>query len=56
MLQYRQSKGKGVNEMRTGYDFDYERKLIDELEHSKFSWNTVLKAIQLYALTTSTVA
>lgn len=56
MLQYRQSKEKGVNEMRTGYDFDYERKLIDELEHSKFSWSTVLKAIQLYALTTSTVA
>ena len=42
--------------MRTGYDFDYERKLIDELEDSKFSWNTVLKAIQLYALSTSTVA
>lgn len=42
--------------MRTGFDLDYERKLIDELEHSKFSWNTVLKALQLYALTSSTVA
>ncbi len=37
--------------MRNGCDMEYERKLIDELEHSKFSWSTVLKAIQLYALT-----
>ncbi len=28
----------------------YERKLIYELTHEKFSWNTVLNAIRLVAL------
>lgn len=28
----------------------YERKLINELTHEKFSWNTVLNAIRLVAL------
>lgn len=28
----------------------YERKLIDELTHEKFSWNSVLKALRLVAI------
>lgn len=45
-------KRKGVKNMLYATSKEaYELKLIDEIAHSKISWSSILKAIQLAALT-----